>query len=275
MKQREVLIRLKNLPENTQARLDEKAAITYVDQKISDLVNGAPGALDTLQELAKALGEDPNFATTMVTQLANKSDVGHTHTYAELTEKPAVSYFENDAKYLTKAKDIPNLDILTPITAENIAAWNEDPTWETLEGKPNNFMYQGMPVSDLENDAEYVTKSGLSDALKDSVELAHLHENKDLLDTITEQNWNSKVDVVTKSITTANWAADSDLFSASITLTGVPTTKTIQYVNVKTTNGEKVFVDYSVASNVLTITSTQAYDATVEVMYSTPVAISA
>lgn len=37
-----------------------------------DLVNAAPGALDTLQELATALGSDPNFATTMAAALGNR-----------------------------------------------------------------------------------------------------------------------------------------------------------------------------------------------------------
>lgn len=43
----------------------------YTTQAISNLVNGAGEALDTLQELAKALGGDPNFATTIATNIAN------------------------------------------------------------------------------------------------------------------------------------------------------------------------------------------------------------
>lgn len=38
---------------------------SYTDQKISDLVSSAPALLDTLNELAQALGSDPNFATTI------------------------------------------------------------------------------------------------------------------------------------------------------------------------------------------------------------------
>ena len=50
-----------------------------VDQAISDLVNSAPETLDTLNELAAALGNDPNFATTVANQIglkANKADIG-------------------------------------------------------------------------------------------------------------------------------------------------------------------------------------------------------
>jgi hypothetical protein len=43
-----------------------------IDQAIADLVNSAPAALDTLQELAAALGNDSSFATTIANALAGK-----------------------------------------------------------------------------------------------------------------------------------------------------------------------------------------------------------
>ncbi len=39
---------------------------------LAALVNGAPGTLDQLNELAAALGNDANFATTVATNLANR-----------------------------------------------------------------------------------------------------------------------------------------------------------------------------------------------------------
>lgn len=39
---------------------------------VSALVNGSPGALDTLKELADALGDDANFAATTATALGNR-----------------------------------------------------------------------------------------------------------------------------------------------------------------------------------------------------------
>ena len=39
---------------------------------VNAVINGAPGALDTLQELADAMGNDPNFAATITNQLAGK-----------------------------------------------------------------------------------------------------------------------------------------------------------------------------------------------------------
>ena len=48
------------------------AAEDYVDVALAALVASAPGTLDTLNELATALGNDPNFATTVSTSLGNR-----------------------------------------------------------------------------------------------------------------------------------------------------------------------------------------------------------
>lgn len=48
------------------------SAESYTDQKIADVVDGSPEALDTLYELAKALGDDPNFATTLMDLIGQK-----------------------------------------------------------------------------------------------------------------------------------------------------------------------------------------------------------
>jgi hypothetical protein len=48
------------------------ATQTYVNTAISNLVDAAPATLDTLNELAAALGDDPNFATTVATSIGTK-----------------------------------------------------------------------------------------------------------------------------------------------------------------------------------------------------------
>lgn len=48
------------------------SAEQYTDQKIADVVDGSPEALDTLYELAKALGDDSNFATTVMDLIGQK-----------------------------------------------------------------------------------------------------------------------------------------------------------------------------------------------------------
>lgn len=61
------------------AAAQDAATQAYVLAQIANLVNSAPGLLDTLNELAGALGNDPNFATTMAAQLAAAKDRS-THT---------------------------------------------------------------------------------------------------------------------------------------------------------------------------------------------------
>ncbi|EDR2627702.1 phage tail protein [Salmonella enterica subsp. enterica serovar Thompson] len=60
-------------PETTAAGI-EIATAAFVAAKVAQLVGSAPEALDTLKELADALGNDPNFATTMTNALAGKMD---------------------------------------------------------------------------------------------------------------------------------------------------------------------------------------------------------
>jgi hypothetical protein len=62
------------------------ATQTYVGTQIANLVSSAPATLDTLNELATALGSDPNFATTVSTALGNKQPLD-----ADLTAIAALS----------------------------------------------------------------------------------------------------------------------------------------------------------------------------------------
>jgi len=50
----------------------DAATKLYVDTSIADLADSAPTTLDTLNELAAALGDDANFSTTVTTSIASK-----------------------------------------------------------------------------------------------------------------------------------------------------------------------------------------------------------
>jgi len=52
----------------------------FVQTAIANLIDSSPGALDTLNELAAALGDDPNFATTVTNALAGKQPLDPTLT---------------------------------------------------------------------------------------------------------------------------------------------------------------------------------------------------
>ena len=67
-----------------------------INTAVADLVNQAPETLDTLDELAQALGDDPNFATTVANQIglkANSADVyTKTQCDAKIDEKIAAAH---------------------------------------------------------------------------------------------------------------------------------------------------------------------------------------
>lgn len=51
------------------------ASEPYVDAKVASLVNSAPETLNTIDELAKALNDDENFAITVTNQIAEKVSI--------------------------------------------------------------------------------------------------------------------------------------------------------------------------------------------------------
>jgi len=87
----------------------------YTDTAIGNLINSAPAALDTLNELAASLGDDDDFAGSMTTALAGKASTSHTHTFASLTSTPTTiagygitdTFFDGAYSSLTGTPTIP------------------------------------------------------------------------------------------------------------------------------------------------------------------------
>lgn len=63
---------LKSVKEALETLIAEKATPAQITTAINNLIASAPGALDTLNELATALGNDANFATTITNLIAGK-----------------------------------------------------------------------------------------------------------------------------------------------------------------------------------------------------------
>lgn len=58
-------------------------AKSYTDEAVANLVDSAPETLNTLQELSSALGNDPNFATSIADQMGRKADTSYVNTEME------------------------------------------------------------------------------------------------------------------------------------------------------------------------------------------------
>ena len=62
-----------------------------IDTKISDLVGGAPGALDTLNELAEAINDDASYASTVTTALGTKTNKTSNQSLSSSTDAMTIS----------------------------------------------------------------------------------------------------------------------------------------------------------------------------------------
>lgn len=115
----------------------QKADKTYVDQKVADIVNSAPEALDTLKELSNALGNDPNFATTVSNQIGQKVDKvsgkglsTNDYTTAEKNKLAGIATGANNYTHPTTSgnKHIPSggkADDVLMWSADGTAVWGE------------------------------------------------------------------------------------------------------------------------------------------------------
>ncbi len=87
-----------------QAEVDAKA---YADQKVTDLIGGAPALLDTLNEIAAAIADDENFATTVTNNLALKADITYVDSEISALDAASQGYAdqaEADANLYTDGK---------------------------------------------------------------------------------------------------------------------------------------------------------------------------
>lgn len=107
---------------------------TTVQQAVAALVASSPAALDTLKELADALGNDPNFATTITTALAGKAAKASTlvgygitdaYTAAQVDAKTALATEANQgtAKVASQALVNAGVDDSAFVTAKKLR-WN-------------------------------------------------------------------------------------------------------------------------------------------------------
>lgn len=161
--------------------IDGLATETYVNNKVAGLVDSAPSTLDTLNELAAALGDDPNFATTIATQIGGKVDKVNgkglsTNDYTTV-EKQKLANIANGANNYTlpvaTSSTLGGIKSGTDITIDasgnvsvnddshNHIIGNVDGLQNTLNGKVDKVEGKQLSTNDFTND--YKTKlDGLS-----------------------------------------------------------------------------------------------------------------
>jgi hypothetical protein len=102
------------------------ATQTYVNTQVTNLVASAPATLNTLNELALALGSDANFSTTITTLIGTKEPT--------ITAGTTLQYWRGDKTWQTlPIYTLSGLGGEPTITAgTNLQYWRGDKTWQTL-----------------------------------------------------------------------------------------------------------------------------------------------
>ena len=176
------------------ADLTGYATESYVGTQIANLVDTAPSTLDTLNELAAALGDDPNFATTITTSLGEKVDLTGTTTavipfyYADQTSFPNATtyhgaiahshadgamYFAhmgtwvelaNSTDLVSDVGGLSDVDLITtPIADGNTLVWNASSGTFIPGDHAISTVGYSNDYSDLDNKPTLSTVAGTGD----------------------------------------------------------------------------------------------------------------
>ena len=197
------------------------------NEAITDLIDGAPALLDTLNELAAAVGDDPAFFTTVATNLSNhQSDTTNIHGIADTALLATKAYADNavSAAVGTLVDSAP--DLLNTLN-EIAAAIGDDPAFiTTVAGQLSNHQTDTTNIHGIPDTAELETKTG-SAATADAAVLAHnldttnVHGIADTLALETQTGAQSKVDtaVSTHNADTTNVHGIADTSALALTAT--------------------------------------------------------
>ena len=160
--------------------IDGLATETYVDNKVAGVVNSAPETLDTLNELAAALGNDANFATTVTTQIGSKVDKIDgkglsTNDYTD-DEKTKLSGIENGANKtvvdtaLSTSSTNPVQNKVVNTAINNCAKLSDN---NIFNG--NNTFSNPITVSTPTDDAHAATKKYVDESKSDKISKLEAH----------------------------------------------------------------------------------------------------
>lgn len=277
MLQRDALIKVKNLPNDTNSEINSLKT-GKADNKVAD---GSNDGLLSSSLYTKLIGLS-NYthpSTHPASMITGLSKVATTGAYTDLTGIPeGLKDFADDIGFGTvkaNSHTHSNKTILDGISQDDIDNWNTK-DYNDLQNKPK------IPtkVSDLTNDANFVNTEQLNSAIDDITALegqTHTHANKDILDGITSQTYAALVTTRKSSVLTTDWKTASDgLFETTIKH-GL--NKYVQDVMViatdATNNGKQIFIDFSNATdlNSVTIASDQAYNADIIITLANPLNI--
>lgn len=118
---------------------------SLVTTSINDVIDAAPGTLDTLNELAAAIGDDANFITTINTSLGTKAS--NTYVNAQIGASNTNIRNYTDQTFVTKAIALTTNNAVVSLINDRIQVANAAATYSTLTQLGNTNSY----IADVKN----------------------------------------------------------------------------------------------------------------------------
>ena len=177
------------------------ATRTYVDASLQTLVNGAPEALDTINELATAIANDANYATTVTSALATKAPIA-SPIFTGTVTIPAGASIEGyvtttalEASYQTKALN----------DADYLAKTDAASTYLTINNASTTYVSQANAAELIQDTAagmiQVTAGNGLGRVYDDAGNLLTLSIDQTVISTVADRD---------SAITTALGTAAAD-----------------------------------------------------------------
>jgi hypothetical protein len=131
-----------NMASNSATKVPtQQSTKAYVDIQVAALVDAAPGTLDTINELATALGDDPNFATTITTSIGTKlakdqnlSDVANAATAFSNIKQAATTSATGVVELATSTEAETRTDTTRALTPASVANFPVKKTFTVGDG---------------------------------------------------------------------------------------------------------------------------------------------
>lgn len=221
--------------------------IALLTQLKSDIVNGSPALLDTLSELSAALGDDANFATTMLNALSGKADKATTLLGYGIVD----SYTKGETEALVSQSSSGTAieQTTTPIFG---LIWNQTDDMYKRIGKNintltidgfNEFSAWRSVTAERQNDNDTVSPSPLTKWLDETTNLPYSSMKRYVID-------NTGAEVKAYNANSFTHADQTSITATQQIMVKIPQ---FHYIQAKIVDGGKTYHLYAVAKSAFTL----------------------
>ena len=178
-----------------------------LDTRVTAVIDGAPGALDTLNELAAALGDDANYAATVTTALATKYSAGSDASFNDLSanDVSGVNFFTTGGNFVG--------NLVGNVTAHTVSATNYAVGSTNFISATRQGNFRDLEVKDTNNTATILlTGDGGDMSLEGTLTVDTINEKTDASGVTIEQVLLKDNNVTAHTVTAQNYAVGSTNF---------------------------------------------------------------